>query len=248
MSLRNLLAPILLLATAGPAAAAPMTANATLSVHIQGLAPVVISSAGTLDVTGGVVSVPAGLVTQPGVLVVPVTATSAVHSLSVSGLSNLSGVFSVGGMTAQAPGEICGGGGPGFGEACNVGGGLGGLMGLAGVIDVIVVPNLVVIPVDLGQSLIGQGGGANTPYTFDAAGWSTGPGLVNTGVGTVSASGYTGTGGAFQLVTPLFASACGNLLPIFASFTITGLAVPEPALFATLWLGLLAIVVWTRKR
>ena len=38
------------------------------------------------------------------------------------------------------------------------------------------------------------------------------------------------------------------LLPIFASFTITGLAVPEPALFVSLWLGLAGLVFLTRKR
>jgi len=250
MQVRTLLAVATSLILSTPAAAAPMNGSFTLSISVRGLPTVTVLGAGNIDVTGGVVTVPAGLVFG-GSLVVPATATTAIDSVSVLGLGNLSGTFSIGGITAQAPGEVCPGGiapaGPLGGLACNVGGNLGGLMGLTGTLAVNVVPTIVVIPIHLSGNL-GLGGSTNSPFYFDSAGWTSGTGLVNTGVTTVSAHG-TSTASGFQLVSPLFVSACGNVLPIFASFTASSLAaVPEPAYWALVWFGLLGIVVLTRRR
>lgn len=247
MSFRTLAAVLPTLLWCVPAAAAPVSGSFTLAVTIKGLPTLTVGSTGTIDVTGGIVTVPAGLVSQGGSLVVPVTATTAIDSVGLSGLANLSGVFSVGGITSQAPTEICPGGGPGFGAACNVGGNLGGLMGLTGSIEVNVLPTVVVLPIQLGDTQIGLGGASNTPFIYDAAGWTSGTGLVNTG-NLLSTHGSSGVD-SFSLVTPLFVSACGNLLPIFASLTASGLAeVPEPAAWASLWLGVLGLVVLTRRR
>lgn len=233
---------------AAPASAAPINTNATISVFVQGLAPVTVAGTGTVDITGGVISVSAGLVSAPAPIVVPVTGVSAITSLSLLGFSNLSGVFSVGGITAQTPGEVCPGGVAGPGAACNLGGAVGGVMGLTGVINVNVIPNVVVIPVNLGAAQLGQGGSLNAPFSFDAAGWTTGTALLHTGVNTQATTGF-GTASGLQLVSPLFVSACGNLYPIFASLTMTGLtAVPEPMLWVSVWLGLFGLVWVSRKR
>lgn len=236
---------------AGPASAAPVVTNLVLGVSIQGFAPLTAAGAGSIDVIGSTITVPAGLVSLGSAIVVPVTGSTAINSLSITKLSNLSATFSLGGVTAQAPGEVCPGGiapaGPLGGLACNVGGNLGGLMGLTGTLAVNVVPTIVVIPIHLSGNL-GLGGSTNSPFYFDSAGWTSGTGLVNTGVTTVSAHG-TSTASGFQLVSPLFVSACGNVLPIFASFTASSLAaVPEPAYWALVWFGLLGIVVLTRRR
>jgi len=252
MPIRTLLALTASLILAAPAAAAPVSGNFTLSISIlgTGLPTVTVGGAGTIDVTGGIVTVPFGLVFGSG-LVVPATATTSIDSVSVLHLTNLTGTFSIGGITAQAPGEVCPGGfapaGPLGGLACNVGGSLGGLMGLTGSIAVNVIPGIVVVPLQFGGNL-GLGGATNVPYSFDAAGWTTGIGLVNTGPATLSAQG-TNSANGFQLVSPLFVAACGNVLPIFASFTASSLsAVPEPAAWALVWFGLLGLVVVTRRR
>lgn len=250
MTLRALVSTLAVLALAASAHAAPMTGHATFTVDL-GFGPLSASGSGTVDVSGGVVTVPAGLVTVPGSLVVPVTSTTTFQSVSLSGFSNLAGTFALGGVASQAPGEICPPGGPvanaSGGAACNVGGGLGGPMGVLGVIHLTVLPT-VVVPIDLGALGLGAGGSTNVPFIVDAAAWTTGTAALNTGVGTRTAGGAA-TASGFQLVTPFFFAACGSVLPVFASFTITGLtSVPEPALLASLWLGLLAVVVWTRKR
>jgi hypothetical protein len=48
-------------------------------------------------------------------------------------------------------------------------------------------------------------------------------------------------------VSPLFVAACGNVLPIIASLTLDFAAVPEPAAWVSLWLGVLGVVVLTRR-
>ncbi|MBW2315034.1 MAG: hypothetical protein JRH10_12645 [Deltaproteobacteria bacterium] len=237
---------------ATPASAAPISGNVTVSITIQGLTPVTVGGSGIVDITGGVISVSAGLVSAPGPILVPVTGVTAVDSLSLVGFSNLSGVFSVGGITAQAPGEVCPGGvatgGALTGVACNLGGAVGGVMGLTGTLNVNIIPNIVVIPFNLAVVQLGQGGSLNSPFFIDAAGWTTGTGLLNTGVNTHATTGF-GTASGFQLVSPLFVAACGNLLPVFASFTMTGLtAVPEPAVWISIWLGLLGVVTLTRRK
>jgi len=196
--------------------------------------------------------VPAGLVSAPMTLVIPVTTSTTIDSLSFVGVANLAGAFSLGGVTAQLPSEACPGGiapaGLAGGLACNVGGGIGGVMGLTGTLNVNIIPGVVVIPLPLDGFRLGQGGSTNAVFLVDAAAWTTDVALLNTGVNT---SAYTGVsafagGGALQLVSPLFAQACGNILPIISTLTLS--FVPEPAAWVSLWLGVLGIVALTRKR
>jgi hypothetical protein len=206
---------------------------------------------GTVDVTGDVITVPAGLFSAATTLVVPLTSTTSIDSLRFVGVSNLSATFSVGGVTAQVPSEICPGGlaiaGGAGGVACNVGGGLGGPMGLTGTLNIDVVPGVVVLPWDLNAGLVGQGGSTNAVFLADAAAWTTGTALLNTGLSSHAYSGFT-AGNTIQLVTPLFATACGNVLPLISTLSLELTEVPEPAAWLSLWLGALGLVVLTRRR
>lgn len=233
------------LLVSGAATAAPVPTGIILGVSIQGLAPITLAGTTTVSVTGSTVTIGAGAITLPAPLVVPVTGTTAINSLTAKVLSNLAGTFSAGGVTAQGAGELCGAG-PGAGQACNVGGGVGGIMGLTGAIAVHVIPNIVVIPVNLNAALLGQGNPTSQPFTFDAALWTTGTGLVNTGNNIV---GVTGSLSPLTLVTPTFVLAIGNLLPIFATltFTNTGGPLPEPGALLLIGTGVVGIALLRRS-
>jgi len=261
--MRNTFPSLLVLAVAcglaAPATAAPVATSAALSISIQGaiqgegsigdLPPISLVGGGVVSVSGTTISVPAGLITQVGSLTIPVTGTSAVNSLIATGIANLAGTFSVGGVTAQAPAEVCPGGGPAAGQACNVGGGVGGVMALTGVIQLHVIPHIVVIPTSLNHLLIGQGGTKGPPFAFtvDAAAWSTGTGLVNTGSGML---GLAGDDVPLTLVSPTFLLTLGDLLlPTFATFLIgEPPLVPEPAAAAMITAGLCGLALLARAR
>jgi hypothetical protein len=230
----------------GTAQAAPVAVDAVLGVEVQGLAPITIGGSGSIDVSGTTVTVPAGLVALGGAITVPVTGTTSIESLSVTKLSNLSGTFSMSGVTAQASSELCTASvmpNASNGLACNLGGNIGGVMALSGVINVNVIATAVVIPVNLNGINLGVGGSTNAPFSIDAAAWTTGTGLVNTGVNVAATAG---TGSPLTLVSPTFVSALGNLLPIFSSLTLT--AVPEPGSILLIGTGIAGLALLGRRR
>lgn len=232
------------LALVAPAAtAAPMMVQATLTIDIQGLVPVTATGTGTVSVTGGgAVLVPAGLVNLPSTTI-PIGA-SGISSIQVSSLANQSGTFSVGAATAA---ETCAT--PAFGEACVAGGGLGGVMGLTGTIAVNVVPHLVVIPLNLNQLLIGQGGSVTTPFIADGAPWTTGTarmGFTANGA-AVSTTGTNAGGLNLTLVTATYVNACANILPVLATLELAPL-VPEPGVLLLLGTGLAGLAAARRWR
>jgi hypothetical protein len=242
------LAAMVALLSAPFASAAPISGvNAKLSIEIAGLGTVAVSGSGSVSVAGdGSIAIPAGLVS--GGFLVPVTTTSSIASLSATNISNLSGTLVPGGASAIS-GGVCGSGGPALSEACVAGGGLGGALALTGAINVVVVPSLVIIPMDLNVLGVGQGIAGNSPFTFDAAPWTTGAARVKTGSppygGTFTTTG-TQSGTSLTLVTATFVAACGNVIPILASLEITG--IPEPGMLTLTAVGLAGLVALRIRR
>jgi hypothetical protein len=231
-----LLAAAMLMATPSAAGPVPVQTGASLRLDLPGLGSILASGVGSVsvDASAGQVFVPAGVASLATPVAIPVTSSTAIFSLTAQTLSNLSGTFSLGGVTAQAPGELCGAG-PASGEACVGGGGLGGVMGLHGTVFVHILPLEFPVPLNLSALGIGQGGSTSTPFTFDAAPWTAGVAAVNSGASTFTTSG---TGSPLTLVSPTFVSALGNLLPVRATFTLDAVSVPEPATWVMLGLGL----------
>jgi hypothetical protein len=228
---------------AGPAAAAPIAVNATLRIDVFGFGGFQVAGSGSIDVSGGVYTIPAGLLSVAS-LTVPVTTTSAVNSLVVTGIGNLAGTFAPLGVTTQAPAEIC----PvaPLGQACVSGGGLGGIMALTGVINMHVVPHVLVIPVGLFDMRIGQGGSTGTPFTADGAPWTTGTARIGITGGPVSTLGGV-MGGSLSLVSATRVFLVSQLLPTTARLTLTPL-VPEPTGLTLVAIGVAGLVLLARSR
>jgi hypothetical protein len=232
-----------LLLAAGSAAAAPIAVSASLRIELGYLGAVVATDTGVIDVSGGVYTIPAGLVSLASATV-PVTATTAVGSLVALGIANLAGTFAPGGVTSQAPGEVCLA--PMSAQACVSGGGLGGVMALTGVIAIHVIPHIAVIPVSVNAVNVGEGGSASQPFTIDGAPWTTGTVKIDQSAAPdVTTMGSVGTG-SLALVSGSYVLVCGNLLPITARLTLTGL-VPEPAGLALIAIGVAGLIGLARK-
>ncbi len=256
----GILAAGALVVSAHTATAVPVVVpvSASLSILIQGLAPVSLSGTGfvTVETTTGAITVPAGLVTLTAPVSIAVTASTAINSITATVVSNAAGTFSVSGVSIQLPAEVCPGGPVTAGAACNSGGSnLGGAMGLLGAVNVAIIPNVVVIPVSLNDALVGQGGATTTPFVFDAAGWTTGVALVNTysagnttgvTVSTTGAAGILTASGTVVLVTPTFVSALGNVLPLFTTLTLTH--IPEPGTLLLVSAGVIGLAIVGRRR
>ncbi len=218
-----------LLLTASAASAAPVArvADLTLTADFDGFATIVVSAqdvAITVDDQTGAVSLPAGALQLQSPVVVPVTATTAVAQVTAQTVTNQAGAFSVGGAQGLANEPNCPN--TASGQACVDGAGLGGPMGLTGSVNIHVVPNALVIPVDLNLARVGQGGTAVTGVLgFDAAPWSVGRGEIRLFSTPLSASvtiAQTGsqTASMITLVSPTFVQAFGNLLPVQTTLQI----------------------------
>lgn len=224
--------------------------NATLSIIIPGSDPFNLAGSGnvSVDTDSGAISVPQGLVTVSSPLTVPVTTTTAIDSIAGTQLSNHAGTFWTGG--ANVPGELCP---PGPDSACVAGSGFGGTMAMSGMINVHVIADILVIPLDLGLGGVGVGGSTTTTgFTFDAAPWTTGVAGVQTASGTFLMSGTNNLGslsGQITLVTPIFLEALGVVTPVFGALTLDFATVPEPSsglLFAVA--GFAGLFVLRRRR
>ncbi|NNL67707.1 MAG: hypothetical protein HKP30_15765, partial [Myxococcales bacterium] len=216
------LGPILALALAvaslpaSPAGAAPIQRQADyfLSFALQGLGP--IGFGGTtrisVDFAAETLDVAAGALSLASPLIVPITATTAVSSVTATAIANQAGSFSVGG--ADVPGELCP---PDPDSACVAGGGLGGPMGFVGSLRVHIVSDVVVIPLDLDLAGIGRGGAITSPFVIDAAPWTTRTaairfsGSLGDRIGSTLGAPLTSDG--FSLVTPAYVQALGFLVP-----------------------------------
>jgi hypothetical protein len=167
---------------------------------------------------------------------IPVTTTTSVASLTLPGVGNLAGSFANGGVTAMAPGELCPTASPMARMACVRGGSLGGPMALSGTLNIHVIPNIVVIPVNLDAAKIGQGGTATTPFTFDAAPWTLGTGVVfdDTAATHEIHGSVDFAGSSLRVVTPTYVLALGLVAPPVFDLQIRfvdGLGLPS-------WIGL----------
>lgn len=243
------LALVLLSSDARPAAASPIAQLRSLDLRlaIQGLVDIRVSSIGSVavDPDTGAMTVPAGAVAADGPIVLPVTGTTVAHHVTVTGLANRTGVFSMGGVTNQAPQEICQpfDGWDDANLACVEGGGFGGVMGLTGTLIVWVIPDSVYITVDLAQIGLGVGGSTNWPFTFDAAPWTTRTGVIFSFPASGGYQELTIAGGPGRLVSPTFVHTfIGVDFPIISGLgsvglTVGAVAVPEPGSAILLGLG-----------
>ncbi len=253
------------LAGVGPAAAAPVLRPADLTLTVVPPFPALrvlpfgdyvrgfvarASGSVSVDPGAGQLGVAAGALSLPSATGVIVDNTTAIASVSMFNLRNLSGVFSLGGATARAPvGEAPCTGVPTGG--CVPGGGFGGTMGLSGTLNIQVVPNVVVLPLVFQPELVGRGGTTVTPsgFFFDGAPWTTAAvGSLYTIFGSAlepAVGSVDPAASRITLVTPTYIQALGNQLPVFAFLTIQfsdggGLPefVPEPTAIVLLATGL----------
>jgi hypothetical protein len=241
------LGTIALLLAAGSAAAAPIAVDAVLRIEIRGPNAVAFEAVGTgvVDVSGGVYQLPAGLVALSSATI---PAPTGIGSYVATGIANLAGSFAPGGVTSQAPLEVCLA--PSAEEACASGDGLGGVMALTGRIAYHVIPHIVVVNLDLNDLLIGQGGGTNVPLIADGAPWTTGTvriGPPSFGGSGLSTTGSVGTGSLTLVAGSFVCCPVGDFRPITARLTLTPL-VPEPTGLALIFGGALGLLGILRRR
>ncbi|MGH0037060.1 MAG: PEP-CTERM sorting domain-containing protein [Myxococcota bacterium] len=262
-----------------PGAAAPIARSADVTLQVSfpfirdaGIQPFVgnpstfhLQASGVavgVDETAGSITLAAGALALTTTALLPVTGNTSVASLTANNLANASGRFSIGGAAGLVGEPACP---PSQGRACVAQSGLGGEMGLAGTVFLHIVPDIVVISLDLAAMGLGLGGplssaGVGFSMLVDGAPWTI-------GAASVAAQGVTPTvlattaggisGSTLSLVSPAYIQNAFvvGLTPIFSrleiEFTdglgVPGFAsdmVPEPStqllLGLALGLGLLA--------
>jgi len=243
-----------------PASAAPVNTDAVVRVDLGALGSFTVPGAGVVDITGeGMISgdgvsgskvvIPEGLVSLPNTVTIVPNSTLVNSVVLKAGLRNLAGTISVDGVNAQAAGEICTS--PGMNEACLAGGGVGGILPLAG--EVTANIGGILAPVNLQGLNFGAGGAIATGlFTGDAAPFTTGTGLAAT-ANNMAVTDAQGLGDPLTLVTPVFLGVplFGTALALFAEFELTNVTVPEPGsilLQMAGLAGLVAVALWRRRR
>lgn len=224
-----------------PASAAPVPVTGVLNVIVGTLPPISLPiPAAVVDVTGGTLTVPAGIAGQTG-LFVPVTGfpLNLITGIVVTA-SNGAGSFS--GPTAPFTGS---------GGVSLSGGGIGGAMPVLGVAQ---VKGALAINVPL--SNVGAGGSVNAGGIVVAgAPWTTGVAMVTTTGPVMSMFSATGTvsgplgapGSSITLVTPAHINAAGlTRIAAFAQLTLN--FVPEPGTLLLLGAGVVGLAAVGRSR
>ena len=238
--LRPLLFVTIALLVPALAGAAPVLrpAQLTLSVEITGLFPTPYYYYGfsgalaaqanvsvAVDPVAQSIQVASGVLGLATPILIPVTSTTAVASVTAQTLSNGLGVFSLGGA-GGFPGEPpC----PSFAtvaHACVGQSGFGGVMPVIGTVNIHVIPDIVVIPLEFGPLRLGEYGPGTAQWnTTDAAPFTVRTGQVQGlptqygGFTTTTRQGFV-TASSFQPVAPVFVSALGNSIPVWARFEV----------------------------
>ena len=234
-------AAALVVGVAAPAKAAPVQVSGNINIVIgtlPGLSlPIPLT---TVDVTGGTLTIPAGIASTTG-LFVPVTGfpLNLITGIVVTA-SNGAGSFSA---PSAAGGTV--------GLASTPGGGFGGAMPINGVVQ---VKGALAINVPI--SNVGAGGSVNAGGIIVAgAPWTTGVALVTTDGAPMAmfaqGGGMSGVLGAASstvaLVTPAHVNAAGLArLPVFAVASLH--FIPEPGTALLLGAGIAGLVALGRKR
>jgi hypothetical protein len=234
-----LLGAVVALSLTAPAQAAPVSVSGVINIVVGTLPPLGLPiPTTTVDVTGGTLTIPAGIAATAG-LFVPVTGfpLNLITGIVVTA-SNGAGSFSV-------PGPADGG------AASIPGGGFGGKMPILGVAQ---VKGALAINVPL--SVVGKGGSVNAGgIVVEGAPWTTGLAKVTTTGAPkamfATAGGMAGVLGALSstvtLVTPAHVNAAGLArLPVFAVASLH--FIPEPGTALLLGAGLAGLVALGRKR
>jgi hypothetical protein len=235
----GLFAVAALILGAAPAKSAPVTATGTLAITVSTL-PSITLPAGTVtvDVTGGTLTIPAGIAATSGFFV-PVTGfpLNLITGIIVTA-SNASGTFFAPNASDGGPANI-------------PGGGFGGKMAIVGVAQ---VKGALAINVPL--SVIGKGGSVNAGgIVVEGAPWTTGVAMITTtGSAMMMFTGAGGMAGALgalsstvSLITPAHINAAGLArFPAFATLTLH--FIPEPGTALLLGAGLAGLVALGRKR
>ena len=229
----------LAVALSSPAQAAPVTVTGVLNIVVGTLPPIALPiPLGTVDVTGGTLTVGAGLASTAGFFV-PVTGfpLNLITGLLVTA-ANAGGTFFVPGPADAGAANIAGGG-------------FGGKMPIVGVVQV-----KGALATNVPISMIGNGGVASAGgIVVEGAPWTTGVGKVTTDGAVMAMFAAAGTmvgplGGlssTVTLVTPAHVNAAGlTRLPVFSFLTLH--FIPEPGTILLLGSGIAGLAMLGRKR
>ncbi len=167
----------------------------------------------------GSISLAAGALQQTTPLVLPLSATTAVQSLTAKSISNAAGTFSLAGAAGQPGEDPCPAAGAGV--ACVSQLGFGGTMLLQGSLNYQLIPGFITIPVPFPTLGVGRGGaGTAAPVTADAAPFTVRTAQALTASGAAFARSGTVSASTFRLVSPTYVDLIGIEIAVFTTLEI----------------------------